>query len=70
MIFGNFFSRMRSEGSRFTWRSGGELVFAKNCVCDRNGRQPLATVRNRPRVRRKVLHSGERVWSGPESVSS
>ena len=41
------FSRMRSEGSRFTWGSGGEAVFAKSCVCDRNRRQPFATVRNR-----------------------
>ena len=65
-----FFSRMRSEGSRFTWGSGGEAVFAKSCVCDRNRRQVFATVRNRPLVRRKALHSGERVWSGPESVSS
>ena len=38
------FSRMRSEGSRFTWGSGGEAVFAKSCVCDRNRRQPSATV--------------------------
>ena len=64
------FSRMRSEGSRFTWGSGGEAVFAKFCVCGRNRPQPFATVRNRPRVRRKALHSGERVWSGLESVSS
>ena len=28
-----------------------------------------ATVRNRLRDRRKALHSGECVWSGPESVS-
>ena len=39
------FSRMRSEGSRFTWGSGGEAVFAKFCVCDRNRSQPSATVR-------------------------
>ena len=64
------FSRMRSEGSRFTWGSGGEAVFAKSCVCDRNHLQPSATVRNRPRVRRKALHSGECGWSGPEIVSS
>ena len=32
--------------------------------------QPFATVGNRLRWRRKALHSGERVWSGPESVSS
>ena len=65
-----FDSRMRSEGSRFTWGSGGEAVFAKFCVCDRNRPQPSATVRNRLRDRRKALHSGERVWRGPESVSS
>ena len=41
------FSRMRSEGSRFTWGSGGEAVFAKFCVCGRNRPQPFATVRNR-----------------------
>ena len=45
-------------------------MFAKSCVCDRNRRQPSATVRNRLRWRRKALHKGERVWSGPESVSS
>ena len=39
-----FFSRMRSEGSRFTWGSGGEAAFAKSCVCDRNRPQPSATV--------------------------
>ena len=33
--------------SRFTWGSGGEAVFAKSCVCDRNRSQPSATVRNR-----------------------
>ena len=38
------FSRMRSEGSRFTWGSGGEAVFAKFCVCGRNRRQVSATV--------------------------
>ena len=64
------FSRMRSEGSRFTWGSGGEAVFAKFCVCVRNRSQPFATVRNRLREGRKALHSGERVRSGPESVSS
>ena len=64
------FSRMRSEGSRFTWGSGGEAVFAKFCVCGRNRPQPFASVRNRLRWRRKALHSGERVWSGPESVSN
>ena len=36
------FSRMRSEGSRFTWGSGGEAVFVKFCVCGRNRPQPLA----------------------------
>ena len=41
------FSRMRSEGSRFTWGSGGEAVFAKFCVCVCNRRQPFATVGNR-----------------------
>ena len=61
---------MRSEGSRFTWGSGGEAVFAKFCVCGRNRPQPFASVRNRLCVRRKALHSGERVWSGPDSVSS
>ena len=30
----------------------------------------VATVRNRLRDRHKALHSGECVWSGPESVSS
>ena len=40
----NVFSRMRSEGSRFTWGSGGEAVFAKFCVCVRNRSQPFATV--------------------------
>ena len=64
-----FFSRMRSEGSRFTWGSGGEAVFAKFCVCVRNRPQPFASVRNRLRYRRKALHSGERVRRGPESVS-
>ena len=62
------FSRMRSEGSRFTWGSGGEAVFAKFCV--RNRSQPFATVRNRLREGRKALHSGECVWSAPESVSN
>ena len=41
------FSRMRSEGSRFIWGSGGEAVFAESCVCVRNRSQPFATVRNR-----------------------
>ena len=35
---------MRSEGSRLTWGSGGEAVFAKFCVCVRNRPQPSATV--------------------------
>ena len=43
MILGRSFSRMRSEGSRFTWGSGGEAVFAKSCVCDRNRPQVFAT---------------------------
>ena len=64
------FSRMRSEGSRFIWGSGGEAVFAESCVYVRNRPQPFATVRNRLRVRRKALHSGECAWSDPESVSS
>ena len=34
---------MRSEGSRFTWGSGGEAVFAKFCVCVRKCPQPSAT---------------------------
>ena len=68
VIISNF-SRMRSEGSRFIWGSGGEAVFAESCVYVRNRPQPSATVRNRLCVRRKALHSGECVWSGPESVS-
>ena len=43
------FSRMRSEGSRFIWGSGGEAVFAESCVYVRNRPQPSATVRNRLR---------------------
>ena len=35
---------MHSEGSPFTWGSGGEAVFAKFCVCVRNRRLPSATV--------------------------
>ena len=35
---------MRSEGSRFTWGSGGEAVFAEFCVCVRNRSQVSATV--------------------------
>ena len=65
------FSRMRSEGSRFTWGSGGEAVFAKFCVCGcncGNRSQPSATLRNRLCVRRKALHNGECVWSGAEII--
>ena len=39
--FNIFYSRMRSEGSRFIW---GEVAFAKSCVCVRNRPQPSATV--------------------------
>ena len=39
------FSRMRSEGSRFIWGSGGEAVFAESCVYVRNRSQPFAVVR-------------------------
>ena len=42
---GKSFSRMRSEGSRFIWGSGGEAVFAECCVGVRNRPQPSATVR-------------------------
>ena len=38
------FSRMRSEGSRFIWGSGGEAVFAESCVYVGNRPQPFATV--------------------------
>ena len=79
-----YFSRIRSEGSRFIWGCGGEAVFAERCVCVRKRSQPFATVRNRPqpfatvrnrprdrpRHRRKALHRGECAWSDPESVSS
>ena len=65
-IEGLCFSRTRSEGSRFTWGSGGEAVFAKFWVCFRNRWQPSATVGNRPWWRRKALHSGECVWRAPE----
>ena len=34
-----------------------------------NRPQPFATVGNHLSVRRKALHSGERVWRGPETVS-
>ena len=38
-----YFSRMRSEGSRFIWGSGGEAVFAESCVCVLHNRsQPFA----------------------------
>ena len=43
MILGTWdqwFSRMRSEGSRFIWGSGGEAVFAESCVYVRN-RSPM-----------------------------
>ena len=43
-----YYSRMRSEGSRFIWGFGGEAVFAESCVYVRNRSQPFATVRNRP----------------------
>ena len=39
-----FFSRMRSEGSRFIWGSGGEAVFAESCVYVRNRPRATATV--------------------------
>ena len=68
LVFCYVFSRMRSEGSRFIWGSGGEAVFAESCVCVRNSPQPFATVRNRLRDRRKALHNGECIRSGPESV--
>ena len=61
---------MRSEGSRFIWGSGGEAVFAESCVYVRNRSQPFASDRNRLREGRKALHSGECIWSDPESVSS
>ena len=38
------FSRMRSEGSRFIWGSGGEAVFAESCVYVRNRPRATATV--------------------------
>ena len=44
------------------------FAFAFATACNRS--QPSATVRNRLREGRKALHSGECVWSGPESVSS
>ena len=44
--------------------------FAFATATVRNRSQPFATVRNRLRDRRKALHSGERVRSGPESVSN
>ena len=47
------FSQMRSEGSRFTLGSGGDRQKL------RLRPQPFATVGNRPRDRRKALHSGE-----------
>ena len=56
-------SRMRSEGSRLTLG-----VWGWGCVRQklRLGPQLSATVRNRLRVRRKALHSGECTWSGTE----
>ena len=42
------FSRMRSEGSRFTGGLGVEGVFARRCPTVRNCVQPFATVRSRP----------------------
>ena len=35
---------MRSEGSRFIWGSGGEVVFAESCVYVRNRPQPFPIV--------------------------
>ena len=35
---------MHSEGSRFTWGSEGDAVFAESCVCVRNRSEPSATV--------------------------
>ena len=64
------FSRMRSEGSRFTLGSGGEAVFAESCICVRNRSQPSATVPNGPRDRRKALLNGECIWTGLRSESS
>ena len=45
-----------------------KVAFATATVGNRP--QPSATVGNRLREGRKALHSGECVWSGPESVSS
>ena len=42
--FKGSFSRMRSEGSRFIWGSGGEAVFAESCVYVRNRPRTVATV--------------------------
>ena len=39
-----FFPNAYSEGSRFTWGSGGEAAFAKFCVFGRNRSQVSATV--------------------------
>ena len=66
--FSLHFSRMRSEGSRFTCMG----VWGWGCVRQvlRLRLQPSATVGNRLRWRRKALHSGERVWRGPETVSN
>ena len=38
------FSRMRSEGSRFIWGSGGEAVFAESCIYVGNRSRATATV--------------------------
>ena len=61
-----FFSRMRSEGSRFTlgvWGWGCVRPMLRLCP------QPSATAVNRPRVRRKALLNGECIWRGLESES-
>ena len=70
LLWNLVFSRTRSEGSRFTWGSGGEAVFANSCVCDRNRRQPSASVGNRLREGPKALHSGECLRSGPVASAS
>ena len=41
---GPSFSRMRSEGSRFIWGSGGEAVFAESCVYVGNRSRATTTV--------------------------
>ena len=57
------FPWMPSEGSRFTWGSGGEAAFAKSCVCDRKWSQPSATVRSRLQ-RRSIRFSSSATASG------